>query len=400
MAVVLVVVGLYLVLWVIGRVGEAAGELASRPLRRATRALQDADRRAGASDRFPRAAAAMAVLMLVLTILTFALSSAGYGLVVLLLAVLLTANVYIGGDLDENAFVAIRRLWATFRAGTLFSTDPRPGSRSPFPGPAPHPTPVADPRPYPDPLVLEQSARPQQPAQVEPAPSWALGADVTAEPAAGPGSLVVRSVHQDSPADQVGLVPGDVLLSINGQRLTAAAELRAAIAAHRPVDEMRLEVRRGNETIQGVIPPSVIDLSAEEMVPQQAAPPTGSVSTSQPWGLGIKTGAGTIAGTGGLLVHRVTAGSPAERAGLRRGDVLLSIDGREMTGSAALRAALATRRPGVGVTLGWRRGGDTLSGYAPDNDAPATLPVPQIRLEKPAPSQRTEPSWPVQPLTD
>jgi len=60
----------------------------------------------------------------------------------------------------------------------------------------------------------------------------------------------------------------------------------------------------------------------------------------------------------GLHVEGVFANGPAERAGLRRGDVLLSINGRELTNVAALLRATTSMRPGERVTVTYRRDGE------------------------------------------
>ena len=52
---------------------------------------------------------------------------------------------------------------------------------------------------------------------------------------------------------------------------------------------------------------------------------------------------------GGLLVTAVNAGSPAARAGIRPGDVLRTVDGKEVADGGQLRYSLATE--GVGRTL-------------------------------------------------
>jgi serine protease Do len=53
----------------------------------------------------------------------------------------------------------------------------------------------------------------------------------------------------------------------------------------------------------------------------------------------------------GALVSGVNDGSPAERAGLARGDVILDLDGKPIVDSNALRNAVASRRPGESVPL-------------------------------------------------
>ncbi len=63
----------------------------------------------------------------------------------------------------------------------------------------------------------------------------------------------------------------------------------------------------------------------------------------------------------GALVSQVERGSPAERAGLRPGDVVRAVDGAPVVASGDLPAALVTRRPGEQVRLQVVRQGQPLS---------------------------------------
>jgi len=59
----------------------------------------------------------------------------------------------------------------------------------------------------------------------------------------------------------------------------------------------------------------------------------------------------------GALVLRVVRDSPAERSGLRSGDVVLGIDGRRDAGYVELQQDVAAARPGQTLALNiWRRG--------------------------------------------
>jgi putative serine protease PepD len=68
-------------------------------------------------------------------------------------------------------------------------------------------------------------------------------------------------------------------------------------------------------------------------------------------------GVGTVPGRGGVVVKRVQGGSPAAKAGLRAGDVIVSLAGRPVRDPSALAAAVGAHKPGETVTVGYLRNG-------------------------------------------
>ena len=69
--------------------------------------------------------------------------------------------------------------------------------------------------------------------------------------------------------------------------------------------------------------------------------------------LGVQVQPSASSGTAGALVADVVPSSPAERAGLVAGDVIVSVNGRTLPTSTALRLALLQRKPGDRIRLGW-----------------------------------------------
>jgi hypothetical protein len=73
---------------------------------------------------------------------------------------------------------------------------------------------------------------------------------------------------------------------------------------------------------------------------------------------------GLVARTGqksGRMVVSITNGGPAERAGLRVGDILLTVNGTSTSGSHVLRAFLGPDRIGSAVEVGLLRDGNRLT---------------------------------------
>jgi serine protease Do len=62
-------------------------------------------------------------------------------------------------------------------------------------------------------------------------------------------------------------------------------------------------------------------------------------------------------GSGGVTVSAVTAGSPAEQAGLKVGDTIVSVDGKPVKNGDELVSDIASRKPGSKVPLGFVRNG-------------------------------------------
>jgi Do/DeqQ family serine protease len=59
--------------------------------------------------------------------------------------------------------------------------------------------------------------------------------------------------------------------------------------------------------------------------------------------------------TGGLYVNEVVAGSAAEDAGLRKGDIITAIDGVQTNDSSVLTEKIAQKRPGDKVMISYKR---------------------------------------------
>jgi hypothetical protein len=85
------------------------------------------------------------------------------------------------------------------------------------------------------------------------------------------------------------------------------------------------------------------------------------------------------------VVESVEAGSPAARAGIRRGDRLTHVDGLALTTQAGARR-FATIRPGQAVTWTYRRGSGTYSTRAVATRRPDVPTTPRAAVPPIAPS--------------
>ena len=84
-------------------------------------------------------------------------------------------------------------------------------------------------------------------------------------------------------------------------------------------------------------------------------------------------GVGTVSGNGGALVQRVQAGSPAARAGLRPGDLIVSLGGARVGDPSALAAAVGSHKPGQTVVIRYVRHGAHRTTHATLAQHPTTV---------------------------
>jgi S1-C subfamily serine protease len=68
---------------------------------------------------------------------------------------------------------------------------------------------------------------------------------------------------------------------------------------------------------------------------------------------------GLSSGPQGAFLAEVDPASPAHHAGLQRGDLVTAVDGRPITSSTDLVAAIRSRAPGADITLTYRRDGSS-----------------------------------------
>jgi putative serine protease PepD len=61
--------------------------------------------------------------------------------------------------------------------------------------------------------------------------------------------------------------------------------------------------------------------------------------------------------TGGAAIQSVRSGTPAAKAGLRSGDLIVKVDGKTISSASQLRGAINSHQPGDRITVTYKRGG-------------------------------------------
>lgn len=155
----------------------------------------------------------------------------------------------------------------------------------------------------------------------------------------GQGALVVQ-VEPGSPAAKAGLKVGDALVSVDGKRLDSSSAFVRSIADSEPGSKVLVGIIRKGQTLSI---PMVIGSSPRKntkVSDESARPP--APAFEEAFGLRLAPGKGDSKDETGLLVLGATG--LAARAGIAKGDVLISADG-EVLGSVAQLKKIASAGP-------------------------------------------------------
>jgi S1-C subfamily serine protease len=165
---------------------------------------------------------------------------------------------------------------------------------------------------------------------------------VEADPNAG---VIITSVDSEGPAAQAGIVRGDILLEVDDVEIVHSAEVAEIIIEHEPGDELTLTILHGDDL-------RTVTVALSERNERAY--------------LGAITCCGVdefrfieripIDGLQPLIVE-VVPDSPADEAGLKEGDIVLSINGKKLTANYNLTTAIGELEPGDDVTLEIKRAG-------------------------------------------
>jgi serine protease Do len=171
--------------------------------------------------------------------------------------------------------------------------------------------------------------------------------------------VLVAEVMKGSPADTAGLRAGDVVVDLSGTPIKEVPDLQRRIAAIRPGQTMKLTVIRDKKPVPITV--KIGEMPADEPVVAEAP-------GNDEWGLSVESLTGDAAlrldlpVSRGLLVTEVQPGSPAEKAGIRRGDVILEISRRPADDPATLFKALSALKPGETILIYVHRAGGSGGG--------------------------------------
>ena len=169
-----------------------------------------------------------------------------------------------------------------------------------------------------------------------------------------PEGALVSNVEKGGPADQAGLLSGDVIRKVNGQAIVSSGDLPAVIGMAAPGDSVKLEIWRQGASKELTARLVNADKKAATVASKNEAPGQGKLGLAlRPLQPDEKQEAGLDSG---LVVQQ--ASGPAAMAGVQSGDVLISINGMPVRNIDQVRAAVAKSDKSVALLI--QRGGDKI----------------------------------------
>jgi serine protease Do len=173
------------------------------------------------------------------------------------------------------------------------------------------------------------------------------------------GGALVASVQPDSPAARAGIKAGDVITGFDGHKLPQPGDLSKLVAATAVGREVPLTIVREGKTVTLQTRIARMDEPDQPAVAQRddAKEPLGlTVETLTP-DVGRQLG---LTDAHGVVVRGVRDSSPAEKAGLRPGDVITELDHQPVTSAADMKRLLAKHAQGAPVVVLLHRDGNSL----------------------------------------
>jgi serine protease Do len=171
---------------------------------------------------------------------------------------------------------------------------------------------------------------------------------------------VISEVQPDAPGAKAGLRTGDVITELDGKPMTDAGQLQMTVGQKRPGDTIRLQVVRDGK-------PTTIAVTLAALGNGKGTETAGGEHGKGRWGLSLadltpddRHELQAQKSVQGAIVEDVQPGSPADNAGLQRGDVIMEVNRHAVKSSAEVAQALSSVPSGQdALVLVWSNGGST-----------------------------------------
>jgi serine protease Do len=171
---------------------------------------------------------------------------------------------------------------------------------------------------------------------------------------------LISEVEPDAPGAKAGLRTGDVITELDGKPVNDAGQLQMTVGQERPGDTIHLQVMRDSKTEN-------IPVKLEALGGPKGSEVSGTEHGKARWGLSLgeltpeaRNELQAHGSVHGAIVEDVQPGSPADNAGLQRGDIIMEVNRQPAKSASDVAQVLSNVPKGQdALVLVWSQGGST-----------------------------------------
>jgi photosystem II stability/assembly factor-like uncharacterized protein len=191
----------------------------------------------------------------------------------------------------------------------------------------------------------------------------------------------LTAITPGSPAEKAGLKTGDTIVAFGDKTVISYDVLGDQIGAHQVGNKVKVKLTREGKTLE-------IEVTLAKR-PADAAPQGERGRGAGPWPGGVFLGfMGESVEDAGIKITRIVEGSPAEKAGLKEGDLVTALGGKPMRTYADLMAQLRDHKAGDKVKAKISRAGKSSEVEITLTNRPAGGGFGGFGGERPDPNRR------------
>jgi S1-C subfamily serine protease len=157
--------------------------------------------------------------------------------------------------------------------------------------------------------------------------------------------VTIAEVSADSPAEKGGLKVGDLITLLGGRKVATGVEFMESITDHKPGDDVEILVEREGKELK-----LRVKLASRPEPQREDTARMGSVY------LGTMPDYAAMSEPG-MKLQGVSEGSPAEKGGLKSGDIIVQLGDKKVGTIYDYMEALAAHKPGDEIDVTVKRDG-------------------------------------------